>query len=265
MTLLDVCVVSYRTPRYLDEFIESYREIKNHDTNLFVRVNDPVEEDMEVLNRDREGFHPRRTVGDNLGYARSVNYLVDQGSADYVGIFNADARLTSDVWDCIDYMKQNVDVGVLGPRQVDASGRLTCGGGVIGSQRKPQFRGWRARDSAKFHTVEDVVGVMGAIYFMPRAVWNELSTCSEYRAFMQSRFGDGMGESGAFLPTEHFYEETFCTYHARAHGYRVVYYGPAKMFHGWQKSGKPKKGVMERSKSLFIEACQNVHAMECES
>lgn len=261
MASLDVCVVSYQTPNHLDGFIDSYMDVMNRDTNLFLRVNDPSSEDLRVLGRDRPGLRFTRTIGDNIGYAKSVNYLVSQGVGDYIGIFNADARLSPDVWDCVEYLVSNPNVGVLGPRQTDGKGRLTCGGGVIGSQKNPRFRGWYSRDLPEYHEVRDVIGVMGAIYFMPRSVWDELSNCPEYVTFLRSL---GQEPLGAFLPTEHFYEETLCTYHAREHGYRVVYYGPAKMYHQWQGSGKPSVGVAQRSKSLFIRACEEVHNMEHE-
>lgn len=265
MLSLDVCVVTWKTPLYLDQFLTSYESVARRESKLFLRANDPTTADKEIIGRHAEG-DAVLSLGCNMGYAKSINCLAGMGSADIIGIFNADAVLSEDIWDCVEYMEQNPDIGVLGPRQTDGtrSNRLTCGGGVIGTQAKPEFRAWGKHNSDKYADIVDVVGVMGTAYFIRRSVWDELTQCSDYVKFLNDREIEVVG---AFLPTRHWYEETFCTYHARAHGYRVVYYGPAQVIHYSKKSGDPPGGTKKtwnESKQFFREACDSVHQMDHE-
>lgn len=266
MLTLDVCVVTWQTPVYLSTFLQSYEDVTRRESRLFLRANDPSTADKSIIGLFAHKLDATLAIGDNVGYAKSVNQLAAMGSGDIIGIFNADTVLSEDIWDCVQYMEDNPDIGVLGPRQVDGtkSNRLTCGGGIIGTQAKPDFRAWGKRNSDKYADIHDCVNVMGAAYFVRRSVWDELTQCPDYVRFLNDR---DIEVVGAFLPTEHWYEETFCSYHARAHGYRVVYYGPAVMTHFSAKSGPPpggKKSVWKRSKAFFIEACEGVHDMEHE-
>jgi GT2 family glycosyltransferase len=260
---IDVCVVSYNTPTYLQRFLHSYSAIQERTSQLYLRVNGPTKADYDVIDEVSD-IIDLCSFGTNVGYARAVNDLVKMGENEIVGIFNADVTLTPDLWDCVQYMEDHEDIGVLGPRQTNSYGRLMCAGGIVGTQKEPVFRAWNRRNSEQYADVLDVVGVIGSAYFIRRNVWEELTSCQEYAMFLAER-----GESvvGAFLPTKHWFEETFCTYHAREHGYRVVYYGPALLRHESGQSGKPpggKKRVWEESKQMFRDACDAVHQMERE-
>jgi hypothetical protein len=110
-------------------------------------------------------------------------------------------------------------------------------------------RGFHHPYSRTFQDVrDDAVTVSGSAYFVKRHVWDELTECPHF-AWAEAE--------GAFLPTRHYYEETWCSYHAISHGYRIVYYGLATMIHQWHRSsriGTVEKLVPE-SRTLFEEAC----------
>ena len=73
------------------------------------------------------------------------------------------------------------------------------------------------------------------------------------------------GVLGAFLPTPHYYEETWCSYFARHRGYNVVYDGSVSIGHSWHASSpKPGEGYSEAdskfkvSQEIFRKACDQL-------
>jgi GT2 family glycosyltransferase len=74
------------------------------------------------------------------------------------------------------------------------------------------------------------------------------------------------GSIGAFINTPHYYEETCCSYHARAHGYKIVYYGAVKMTHLWHRAsehGGWADKQTEISKAMMRDFCA-LHSIVCE-
>jgi len=255
----DVCVVSYRTPTELDNFLRSYSEFAPGDARLLVRLNDPVGEENYVVAKWDHMIDVLDT-GENIGYARAVNRLVALGSSETVAIFNADIVLTADaIQNCQDALMAEDNWAVLGPKQIDDSGRITHAG-IFGTNQAPAHRGWKEMGYSKYQDVKEAVTVSGSAYFIKRSVWNELSNCVNYKEYLEhSGFKKVPDEVGAFLPTKHYYEETFCSYHAREHGYNVVYYGPVSVTHLWHRSsrvGDPSSdGQMKASQAIFRAAC----------
>lgn len=252
---LDCVVVNYRTAPDLHAFIESWDAFRPVvEANLLV---------LDVAPLDRAAVHVAQDAGveyecvsDNIGYARACNLGASLGHSDVVALFNADVELRPRaVQDCYDALVAHDDWGVLGPRQVDNAGRLTAAG-ILGTEAAPKHRGWQQRDTGQYQDVVDVPTVAGSAYFCKRSVWDELTACPLYQQVAP-------GAAGAFLPTQHYYEETYCSYHARAHGHRVVYYGPVTIVHHWHRAS-PVGGEAERNmpeaRRLFRHAC-DVHAI----
>ncbi len=259
-TGLDICVVSYNTPEYLDKFLQSVEDFPADDQAVYLRVNGVTAQDRDVL-EERGHLLDHVEVGDNLGYSLSVNRLASYGDNDIIGIFNADVAVDSDVLQaCCDVLRSNDDWGVLGPRSIDSSGKITHAG-IFGTNSSPKHRGWKSKHSKAFEDVQDAVTVSGSAYFIKRLVWEELALCPSYREACDAIYEDPERSSpmGAFLPTDHYYEETYCSYHARSHGYKVVYYGPEYVIHEWHKSSKVgdplTDGKMKKSQGEFRVAC----------
>lgn len=62
---------------------------------------------------------------------------------------------------------------------------------------------------------------------------------------------------GAFLPTRHYFEETYCSEHARAHGWDVMYAGTVNMIHEWHRSspqGSLGQDIWDESEAMFLRA-----------
>lgn len=263
---LDICVVSYNTPEYLDGFLQSVQDFPADRQAVYLRVNGLTDLDSDVISRHNHSVD-HVEFGENLGYSLSVNRLASYGQNDIIGIFNADVSVDTDALQaCCDALRDNPDWGVLGPRSLDSSGKITHAG-IFGTNTAPKHRGWKSRDSQTYRDVQEAVTVSGSAYFIKRTVWEELALCPLYREACGGIYDDPERSSpfGAFLPTDHYYEETYCSYHARSHGYKVVYYGPEYVIHEWHKSSKVgdplTDGKMKKSQGEFRAAC-DLHGIE---
>ena len=252
--VLDLIVVSYRSPGDLHHFLQSVEKYPpDGEWNITIVDVDPVDAwDENPMLWISAPVTLIRTVT-NVGYARAVNEAASRGSGEVIGIFNADTRLMKNVaTDCVNALQSNESWAVIGPRQVDDTGRITHGG-IFEKER-----GFHHRNSEQYSDIrDDATTVSGSAYFIKRQVWDELTTCSLYRAKHPEA-------QGAFLPTPHYFEETFCSYHARAHGYKIVYYGAATMIHQWHRAsprGGPADRQMKVSREIFREAC-DAHGIE---
>lgn len=257
---LDLTVVNYRTPGDLAGFLASL------DANLptcaweltIVNVA-PQDADTDVAEAYMGRHHGGRYISfaENVGYARACNAAGAEGDREVLGLFNADVRITPGSLDaCHEAIFNDACWAVLGPRQVDDTGRLTAAG-IFGSATAPVHRGWHQPSSPGLYedVRDDAVVVSGAALFMRRRVWDELTACAA-----------GPGGQGAFLPTPHYYEETWCCYHAQAHGYRCIYWGPTTMVHRWHQAsalGGWADQQMAVSREMFRSAC-SAHGIGCD-
>jgi GT2 family glycosyltransferase len=259
---IDVIVVNYRTPEDLSEFVQSYREHPPVvDSTLWVCNVDTRDADFKlghalVSQAPQPAFHV--PFVENVGYARAVNRAARLSNREVLAIFNADVVLTKGALQrCYDAIKSHRDWGVLGPLQVNEQGKVTSTG-IFGSQSQPRWRGWQVNCRDEWRDVrDDAVTVSGSAYFVRREVWNYLTACEIYNSVHPEA-------EGAFLPTPHYYEETWCSYHAIEHGWKVVYYGEVEIVHKWHKAS-PVGGWAEqqqkKSQKIFRQMC-DYHGIE---
>lgn len=260
----DAVVTNYRTPDDLIRFVNSWVDHGAGSRLTIVNVA-PTSEDTRVATSlsDHTGARVME-FEDNIGYGRACNAGAQRDEDDRLGtlaFFNADVELTSGAMAaCHEALWSNVHWGVLGPRQVDDRGRLVHAG-ILGTGKSPAHRGWQALDRGQYTDVlDDVPTVSGSAYWIKRRVWDQLTSCPLYRRNVEE------ATCGAFLPTSHYYEETWCSYHARAHGWRCVYFGTTTLVHQWHKAssvGGWAEKQMPRSRETFREVCE-AHSIECD-
>jgi GT2 family glycosyltransferase len=252
---VDLVVVNYRTPGDLARYLSAIEQSPPTTPTSLTIVNvEPTSKDDAVAARFAD--LPIENVSivaheTNVGYARACNDAASRGGRPYLAFTNADVVLTPGAIDsCVEALEAHPDWGVLGPRQVDDSGRTTHAG-IFGTNTSPKHRAWKLPNNDAYADVRDAVTVSGAAYFIRRSLWDDLTVCPEYRAVAPDA-------AGAFLPTPHYFEETYCSYHARAHGSKVVYYGPVCVVHSWHRAS-PVGGWAERqfsvSQATFRRAC----------
>ena len=250
---VDVVVVNYKTNDLLADFVNSYEKHKFDGCTLTVVDIEPAMSLADPLRYTYKSFT------ENVGYSKACNVGASYGTNDVILLANADTVLSEGLEECYNALIGFDDWGCLGPRQVNDQNQITAGG-VFGHTQSPKQRSWLEPDHGQCNDVrEDALTISGALYFVKRSVWNELTSCP---TFQQTN----PGAIGAFLDTPHYYEETFCSYHMRAHGYRCVFYGAVKMVHYWHRAS-PAGGwadqQMARSRDLHRAACAT-HGIPCE-
>jgi GT2 family glycosyltransferase len=254
---VDVVVVNYRTDDLLQDFIASYQESKFEGCKLYV-IDVGVGDDIEnyphwahqLVSIPSSGAFSR--FRENVGYAKACNAGAALGTNDVILLANADTLLSTGLQECHDALMRHAEWGVLGPRQTNDQG-LIVAGGIFGTETSIGLRGWNELDRGQYNDIrDDAKSVSGSLYFIKRDLWEELTNCDFYQQAAP-------GATGAFLPTFHYWEETFCSYHSRAHGYKCVYYGPVQMTHHWHRAspvGGPVDQHAEESKAYYRSACQ---------
>jgi GT2 family glycosyltransferase len=261
-----VCV-NYRTPADVLAFCDSVIKFPPTTPWKLVIVNVEAQAaDMDAFSEAQRRFRERGyghqhvvcyDATDNIGYARACNYAAWWASAwedfDYLAFFNADVTLTEGaIDDCTAAFGSHPDWAVLGPRQIDSKGRVTHAG-IFGTMERPKHRAFKTQAYGQYTDVVPAVTVSGAAYFIRRDVWDALTDCEIYQR-------SAPGAVGAFLPTPHYYEESFCSYHALSHGFTVMYYGPVTIYHEWHQAS-PVGGWAEQqfpiSREIFRKACDD--------
>jgi GT2 family glycosyltransferase len=257
---IDVVVVNYRTPNLVKDFVDSYLfQTSKVPSSLIVVDVDPTEDSYEEIKNIMSSYdfeYQFWPIDYNCGYSGACNFASTVSDREVIAFFNSDTRLFDDTLDiCYDYLMANDDVAICGPLQVD-SGGLVKHAGIFGTNSKPDWRGaWNSKSPSRFRDVrDDAVTVMGSAYFVKRAVWDELASDPDF----VDMYPD---VEGAFLPTPHYYEETWCSYFARHKGWKVAYVGTAMMIHDWHKSsplGSVEGEIMDRSREMFRQACDRL-------
>lgn len=248
---VDVIVVNHRTPDDLDRFLTSLTKYMPRAVPVSLWIGNVAPQPMDLIVVERWQTHmPVTSVhwvwGDNCGYGRAVNRLATMGDRQVIAAFNADVSLTDGSLDaCVGALLARDDWGILGPRQVNDEG-LVVHAGIFGDNEP---RGWRAGGGYE-DLRDDCSSVSGSAYFVKRSVWEQLSACRIAPC----------GE-GAFLESPLFYEETWCSAHAIAHGHKVAYFGDVTVGHRWHGSIKANRvngtRLAKESKVMFDALCES--------
>lgn len=262
--MIDLCVVNYNTrpmlQRLLDTLHDGVKE-ENKFWNLYIADNGSTDDTIDWLRSSEDKYLiDRISLNKNIGYSAACNKLALRGSNSVIALLNADVWFTNDdITDICKIFNQEKDIHILGPKQRDEFG-LIRHAGIVGTNTKPRHRGWMEPDPSDslYRDRINCVTVSGSAYFIRRQVWDDLTYRPEYRDL----YPDAVG---AFLPTPHYYEETWCSYFARHLGYNVVYDGSVSIGHSWHASSpKPGEGYSHAdaqfkvSQSLFRNACDYI-------
>lgn len=262
--MIDLCVVNYNTRPLLDRLLKvlnSDLSLQPKVWNLFIADNGSQDDSVEWISNNAEKFNVNGAYANpNIGYSAACNQLASFGTGEIIALLNSDVWFkSSDIYAIQNIFDENPDIHILGPKQRDEHGFITHAG-IIGTNTAPRHRGWRESDPMDilYRDRVECVTVSGSAYFIRREVWNALWNDEQYRQM----FPDA---TGAFLPTPHYYEETWCSYFARHRGYNVVYDGSVSIGHSWHASSpKPGEGYSEAdsyfeiSRKIFREACDYI-------
>lgn len=263
--MIDLCIVNYNSRKQIKRLLDVLHSSLNSPNgalvknwNLYITDNDSQDDFIQWIRENEEKYSIDRTyLRNNIGYSAACNMMASKSNADIIALLNADVWFTAeDLIKIENIFDQNKDIHILGPKQRDENGLITHAG-IVGTNTKPAHRGWRAADQTDslFRDRVECVTVSGSAYFIRREVWDTLTNHPKYRELYPNAIG-------AFLPTPHYYEETWCSYFARHLGYNVVYDGSVSIGHSWHASSpKPGQGYSHAdaqfpvSREIFRKAC----------
>lgn len=266
--MIDLCVVNHNTRKELQRFLDTlHSDLINpngaleKNWNLYITDNESTDDFIPWIRENEERYLiDNLYLRNNIGYSAAINSMASKTSGDIIAVLNGDVWMTSQ--DCLKIEQiflDNPDIHILGPKQRDEQGFITHAG-IIGTNTEPKHRAWRESDphDTAYRDRIECVTVSGSAYFVRRDVWNAMTNHPDYRAI----YPDAIG---AFLPTPHYYEETWCSYFARHLGYNVVYDGSVSIGHSWHASTpKPGQGISHAdsyfpiSREIFRKACDHI-------
>lgn len=259
---LDLVAVAYQAPEETAKFVDSLAYV---DVPFTITIIDNASPDSRVRGGIRNGLarlsNPlcadQRFIANevNVGYARAVNQGMANGRNPYAAILNCDVQfLPEGIKPLLAQFLSHAQVGIIGPRTFDSRGRITHGG-IVTTTDNPRnhHRGWLAPNGPQYGDTFTVNTVSGATYFVRRDMWEALTACPAYQEASNLVTGETAG--GAFLPTPHYFEETFCSYHAKAHGWTSVYFGATSMIHEWHRSSSLGSRDFAGPRKMFLDAC----------
>lgn len=262
--MIDLCVVNYNTRSLLERLLNTLHEGIGKDEkfwNLYIADNGSSDDTISWMRSNEDKYKiDRISLNNNIGYSAACNKLALRGSNSVIGFLNADVWFTNnDITNICRIFNEEKDIHILGPKQRNEYGLITHAG-IVGTNTEPKHRGWMSPDPSDkmYRDRVQCVTVSGSAYFVRRLVWQALTNDEEYKKI----YPDAVG---AFLPTPHYYEETWCSYFARHRGYNVVYDGSVSIGHSWHASSpKPGEGYSHAdaqfkvSQSIFRNACDTI-------
>lgn len=122
--MLDIIVVNYNSTDYLLGCLKSiYESMDGIRPNVLIQDNsseDDVDRVLQVFPRVRLAKN-----NNNLGFAKAVNKGLEQCEAPYIAIINPDTVVLDGCLNAVlEYMGKHPDVGIVGPRVLDAGGTV---------------------------------------------------------------------------------------------------------------------------------------------
>ena len=246
--MIDVIFVNYKSTHYLFRCLESLKlSARIKKINIFVQDNDSKDEINDIKFNPEIQFSINST---NFGFARAINQAIRKGKADYVVLLNPDILVVNGFFESsLKFMEANPQVGILGPRILDEDG------GIQNSARSfptpwTTFFGRSSWLSRRFpnnaitrrnlvnkrsdgNTPMEVDWVSGACMVVRRKAIEEVGPMDE-RFFM-------------------YWEDADWCRRMWDHGWRVVYYPRASIYHYGGKSSDQNRyrSAVEFHKSAY--------------
>jgi hypothetical protein len=247
--VLDIVIVNYRSTDHLLHCLGSvYNSLQGLPAHIFVQDNaseDGVDRVVSMFPEVRLSKNDR-----NLGFARAVNNGLRQGSGPYILLLNPDSLVGDGLFEAtLKYMQKNPQVGILGPKILNADGSTQGSArsfpdaftGLFGRSsvlsrlfpRNPLSRRYMLTTASDGITPMHVDWVSGACMVVRRKAFEAVGPMDE-RFFM-------------------YWEDADWCRRMWRKGWKVVYFPASKVIHyaGRSSSEKPVRSAYEFHKSSF--------------
>lgn len=123
--VVSIVIVNWKTPRLLAGCLQSIYQDESHpELEIWVVDNASGDGSVELL---QSKFPAVKLIAnqDNVGFARACNQVIPQCSGDYILLLNPDTVVMPGALRAmVDYLNNNVDCGVVGPKILNPDGTL---------------------------------------------------------------------------------------------------------------------------------------------
>ncbi len=259
---VDLLIVNYNTKNLLRRVLDTlHLDFEDGVWEIYLQDNGSTDGSVEWIEKHLVDYNVTSvTLAENVGYAAAINSMAKQSSNEILAAINADTWFTTKhVKQMLQTFEDYPEQAICGPKQMDEQDRIRHGGIVWNGPGTgpPKHRGWAEvdkqdklyKDRIKCWTVS------GSLYYVRREVWETMTQNQNYQTAVH-------GAEGAFLPTPHFFEETFCSVHAQHLGYEVWYDGTIETAgHSWHASeavGEPSRKFWDISRNMYIRTCEMI-------
>lgn len=257
--MMDLLVVNYNTKDLLKRFLDClHRDYEPDIWKIYIADNSSTDGSIEWLRENSNQYNIEKIFyNENIGYAKAINHLASISDSPFLCALNADVWFdTEHVKQAIESMSTLPNLGVMGVKQLDENNTIRHGGIFWDGLTNPVHRGWNKHDPEDrlCNDAQRCWTVSGSIYYVKRDVWNEITNNPKYRGLYPDT-------EGAFLPTPHYFEETFCSGMCHYLGYEVWYDGRINTAgHTWHASNSvgSNNDKFAFSRNLYIQACEAI-------
>lgn len=195
---------------------------------------------------------------ENIGYSAAINGLASLSDSEFLCAANADTWFTTNhVKQVEQSFRELPNAAVIGVKQMDEKHMIRHGGIFWDGWHNPKHRDWAMYDPNDEMDKDRVEcwTVSGSIYYVRRSMWDEMASYIPFRYLFPDH-------TGAFLPTPHFFEETFCSQLAHHLDHEVWYDGTVETAgHSWHASsdvGESSRKYFEISRNIYKETCDRL-------
>lgn len=256
---VDLLICNYNTQPLLKRLLDTlHSDYEAGVWNIYIADNNSSDGSQKWLMDNRYDYHIEEIeFNENVGYAEAINDLSYKCDSEFLCAVNADT------WFTTRHVKQietaflsNPKAGVIGPKQMDESSRIRHGGIMWTGNSSLEHRGWGQYDplDVAYKDTMACATVSGSIYYVRRQAWDEMRFDPQFEELFPSA-------KGAFLPTPMYFEETFCSMHAQAKGWHVIYDGTVETAgHTWHASNPVGSNVhyFDISKDIYRQVCRKM-------
>ncbi len=124
ISLIDIVIINYNSTAYLINCLKSINNTSRKlNFKVFIQDNassdcpEKIKDEFPNINFERNEI--------NSGFSKAVNKAIVKGRSEYILLLNPDTLIEKGFFaNCLEYMNNNPDVGILGPRILDGDGRL---------------------------------------------------------------------------------------------------------------------------------------------
>lgn len=217
-------VVDWSTPGDLDALIDSAQAFES-EMNWSVWRNFHPQYTSPYLVESHSSF-PRSMISiirsdQNWGHGYGINRAAiaakERWNPEYYFVVNPDCEFRVPIIaDLVAFLEEDPARWIVGPKQLDSKMRITAAG-IFGTDTKPKHRLWRMPDpkNALARDAQQAIMAAGSAFLIRAETFHDL---------------------GGMLEAKHYYSDTWLSYHARAHGGQVWYYGKPWLIHEWHRS-----------------------------